>query len=226
MDNLLTNFNDLSPLSFVQVLMAIVLSLLYSFIIAKVYLLVHRGYSYSKSYLHTMIMVSVTVALIMVIIGSEIARAFALVGAMSIIRFRNPVKDPRDVAFLFVTIAIGMACGVGFYMYATVFTAAIIILMLAMHYYNFGDLPNKSFVIKLVVVAGQKDKLIEICHKFCASVHLLSVDFLGDEEHKETIVLEIELFKGDSYNNLVQTIQEQLALEHVSLLVGESDINA
>ena len=55
----------------------------------------------------------------MVIIGSEIARAFALVGAMSIIRFRNPVKDPRDVAFLFVTIAIGMACGVGFYMYAS-----------------------------------------------------------------------------------------------------------
>ena len=54
-----------------------------------------------------MIMVSVTVALIMVIIGSEIARAFALVGAMSIIRFRNPRS--KDVAFLFVTIAIGMA---------------------------------------------------------------------------------------------------------------------
>ena len=102
MENLVSNFNDLTPLSFIQVATAIILSLLYSFIIAKIYLLVHRGYSYSKSYLHTMIMVSVTVALIMVIIGSEIARAFALVGAMSIIRFRNPVKDPRDVAFLFV----------------------------------------------------------------------------------------------------------------------------
>ena len=129
MENLVSNFNDLTPLSFIQVATAIILSLLYSFIIAKTYLLVHRGYSYSKSYLHTMIMVSVTVALIMVIIGSEIARAFALVGAMSIIRFRNPVKDPRDVAFLFVTIAIGMACGVGFYMYATVFTFTIVILM-------------------------------------------------------------------------------------------------
>ena len=52
------------------------------------------------------------------------------------------------------------------------------------------------------------------------------MDFLGDEEQKETIVLEIELFKGDSYNDLVQSIQEELALEHVSLLVGESDINA
>ena len=43
---------------------------------------------------------------------------------------------------------------------------------------------------------------------------------------KETIVLEIELFKGDSYNKLVTTLQGQLALDHISLLAGESDINA
>ncbi|MDA7766408.1 DUF4956 domain-containing protein [Alphaproteobacteria bacterium] len=226
MENLLGNFNDLAPLSFAQVVMAIALSLLYSFVIARVYLLVHRGYSYSKSYLHTMIMVSVTVALIMVIIGSEIARAFALVGAMSIIRFRNPVKDPRDVAFLFVTIAIGMACGVGFYMYATIFTFTIVILMLCMHYYKFGDLPNKSYVIKVVLDAGRKDGLFDVCHKFCSSVHLLSIDFLSEEFDKETIILEIELFKGDRYNQLVNMIQTQLSPEHVSLLVGESDINA
>ena len=226
MENLLSNFNDLTPLSFVQVVSAIILSILYSFIIAKVYLMVHRGYSYSKSYLHTMIMVSVTVALIMVIIGSEIARAFALVGAMSIIRFRNPVKDPRDVAFLFVTIAIGMACGVGFYMYATVFTFTIVILMLCMHYYNFGDLPSKSYVVKLVSPSAQKDEILRVCHQFCSSVHLLSIDFLSEEPLKETIVLEIELFKGETYNQLVNNLQGQLALDHISLLVGESDINA
>jgi len=226
METFLSNFNDLTPLSFVQVVIAIALSLLYSFVIAKVYLLVHRGYSYSKSYLHTMIMVSVTVALIMVIIGSEIARAFALVGAMSIIRFRNPVKDPRDVAFLFVTIAIGMACGVGFYMYATVFTFTIVILMLCMHYYRFGDLHNKSYVIKLVLNVGRKDELMDICHKFCSSVHLLSIDYMSEQENEETIILEIELFKGDSYSQLVKTIREQLSPHHVSLLVGESDINA
>ena len=44
---------------------------------------------------------NVTVAVIMMIIGSNIARAFSLVGALSIIRFRSAIKDPRDVAFLF-----------------------------------------------------------------------------------------------------------------------------
>ena len=43
---------------------------------------------------------------------------------------------------------------------------------------------------------------------------------------KETIVLEIELFKGETYNQLVNNLQGQLALDHISLLVGESDINA
>ena len=147
-------------------------------------------------------------------------------GAMSIIRFRNPVKDPRDVAFLFVTIAIGMACGVGFFMYATVFTFTIVILMLCMHYYNFGDLPNKSYVIKLVSNFGQKDEILKACQKFCSSVHLLSIDFLSEHPSKETIILEIELFKGDNYNELVKTIKEQFEIDHISLLTGESDINA
>ena len=89
-----------------------------------------------------------------------------------------------------------MACGVGFYMYATVFTFTIVILMLCMHYFNFGDLPNKSYVIKLVLNSGKKDEILAVCQKFCSSVHLLSIDFLSEEPLKETIILEIELFRN------------------------------
>ena len=221
MENLVSNFNDLTPLSFIQVAIAIILSLLYSFIIARficwyiVFLLKVLSSYNDNGKCH---------CLIMVIIGSEIARAFALVGAMSIIRFRNPVKDPRDVAFLFVTITIGMACGVGFYMYATVFTFTIVILMLCMHYYNFGDLPNKSYVIKLVL-HSVKDEILAVCQKFLFLCSLLSIDLLS-KTLKETIILEIELFKGDNYNELVKTIKEQFEIDHISLLTGESDINA
>ena len=106
----------------------------------------------------------------------------------------------------------------------TVFTFTIVILMLCMHY-NFGDLPSKS-CIKLVSPSAQKDEILRVCHQFCSSVHLLSIDFLSEEPLKETIVLEIELFKGGTYNQLVNNLQGQLALDHISLLVGESDINA
>ena len=61
-----------------------------------------------------------------------------------------------------------------------------------MHYYNFGDLPNKSYVVKLVSAPAQKDEILKLCSKFCSSVDLLSIDFLSEEPMKETIVLEVE----------------------------------
>ena len=221
-----TNYNLVSTATIVEIISALLLSLLFSIIIAKVYILVHEGYSYSKTYLHTMIMVSVTVALIMVIIGSDIARAFALVGAMSIIRFRNPVKDPRDVAFLFMTIAIGMACGVGFYMYATIFTIICALLMVSLHYYNFGDLPSKTYIFKIRLPVGQKELALKEFEPFCSSVHILSIDHFSENEAIEEIVFEIELYKGQDYDALLDCLRENVEFISINLLVGESNINA
>lgn len=221
-----SNYNMVSPATIIEIIITLGMSLFYSVIIAKVYIWVYEGYSYSKSYLHTMIMISVTVALIMVIIGSEIARAFALVGAMSIIRFRNPVKDPRDVAFLFMTIAIGMACGVGFYLYATIFTIICVLLMVSLHYFNFGDLPSKTYVFKVRMSTGQKNVVVAECQDYCSSVHVLSIDHFADNEEEEEIVFEIELFRGQEYETLLDNIRDKIKFSSINLLVGESNINA
>ena len=65
---------------------------------AFIYIYSHSGHSYSRSFVHTLIIVGVTVSLIMLIIGTNIARAFALVGALSIIRFRNPPEISQTAA--------------------------------------------------------------------------------------------------------------------------------
>ena len=83
--------------------------------IGLVYRLTHRGISYSQSYVQTLVMMGMVVSLIMLVVGSNIARAFALVGALSIIRFRNAIKETRDVGFIFFAMAIGMATGTRFY---------------------------------------------------------------------------------------------------------------
>ncbi len=101
-----------------QILAALLLSFFLCMAVAYFYRETHRSLSYSLSYVQTMIIMGVTISIIMVIIGSNIARAFALVGALSIIRFRTAIKEPRDVAFIFMTMAIGMATGTGFYLAA------------------------------------------------------------------------------------------------------------
>ena len=96
---------------FIDLISALVVSLVLTLILAKLYLYTHSGVSYSRSFTIALVLVVITISLIMIIIGSNIARAFALVGAMSIVRFRTPVKDSRDLVFLFMAIAIGMASG-------------------------------------------------------------------------------------------------------------------
>ncbi len=76
------------------------------------------------------------VSLIMLIIGSNIARAFALVGALSIIRFRNAMKEVRDVGFIFMIMAIGMAVDTRFYLLAIFATIVLSAFIIALYKFN------------------------------------------------------------------------------------------
>jgi anti-anti-sigma factor len=67
----------------------------------------------SRSLEQAQVLLCVAGALMMILIGNSVARAFGLAGAASIIRFRTPVEDPRDTTFLFLLVGLGMACGVG-----------------------------------------------------------------------------------------------------------------
>jgi hypothetical protein len=67
----------------------------------------------SSSMEQAQILLAVCGALMMIIVGDSLARAFGLVGAASVVRFRTPVEDPRDVTVLFLLMGLGMACGLG-----------------------------------------------------------------------------------------------------------------
>lgn len=77
---------------------------------------------------HTNIIIAFTGAMMMIIVGSDLARAFGLVGASSIVRYRTPVHDPRALASLFVSMGAGIAVGVGLYELAI--TAAILVILI------------------------------------------------------------------------------------------------
>lgn len=129
----LERFKDLtSAFTLSDVAIVLALSLVLSSIVASTYRFTHRGTSYSQSFAQTLVLMGMVTALIMLIIGSNIARAFSLVGALSVIRFRNAVKETRDVGFMFLVMALGMACGTRFYMlavFATAVLSAVLVLM-------------------------------------------------------------------------------------------------
>jgi uncharacterized membrane protein YhiD involved in acid resistance len=120
-----------------DILLTIVLSFVLSLAIGWVYKITHRGVAYSQSYVQTLVLMAMVVGVVMLVIGSNIARAFTLVGALSIVRFRNAIKETRDVGYIFFAMAIGMACGTRFYLLAVVATIAIGALLVVMDRYSF-----------------------------------------------------------------------------------------
>jgi uncharacterized membrane protein YhiD involved in acid resistance len=81
------------------------------------------------------------ISIVMVIIGDSIARAFSLVGALSIIRFRTAIQDPRDIGFVFYALAVGMAIGAGSPSVAVLATFLIGVIILGMYHWHerFGN---------------------------------------------------------------------------------------
>jgi uncharacterized membrane protein YhiD involved in acid resistance len=162
----------------------------------------------------------------MLIIGSNIARAFALVGAMSIVRFRNPVKDTRDLVFVFIAIAVGMACGTRFYAYALIFTFFTTFVVFAHQFTNFGIIKSKTYVLRIRAAPEDREKLEDVLHTFSKSFFLISMDRLAGEREMEELVYEIDLLKQHDYPDLVDALSKASKTVSISLLVGESAAEA
>lgn len=93
-------------------LQILLLSFVFSFIIAVVYVLTFRGFSYSRPFVQSIVLSSLVTTMAMISIEGSMARGLGMMGALTMIRFRSSVKDPKDMIFIFASIAIGIACSV------------------------------------------------------------------------------------------------------------------
>ena len=94
------------------------------------YRICHSGAAYSARFNVSLVMLTLVTTLVMNVIGNNVALSLGMVGALSIVRFRTAIKDPRDTAYIFWCIAVGICCGVSEYLIAGAGTAVIFSLML------------------------------------------------------------------------------------------------
>lgn len=117
---------EITPLSAV---ITMVTALILGGVIAFTYRKTQDEAMYQRSLAVTLVMLPIILSVIILFVGSNIARAFSLAGTLSIIRFRSAPGDAKDIGFIFFDIAAGLACGVGLYAYGALF---VIILCLAL----------------------------------------------------------------------------------------------
>ncbi len=223
----LTKVGDLTSMfSPLDIALVLSLSFFLSLVIAWTYRYTHKGVSYSQAFAQTLPIMGTVVGMIMLIIGSNIARAFALVGALSIIRFRNAVKESRDVAFVFLVMAIGMASGTKFYgmaIVSTVFFSAFIILMTKM---NFFAKEFRERIIRIYIGADQDyDTLFEpIFRKFTDEYALISVETVSEGETQE-IIYTIIMKKKTNPQALLEEVRKINDNRKVTLVMGQQEID-
>ena len=122
----------------VRCLKGLCLAAFHNFWLAEVYKIMNKSRRDNYMMMQSMVFISVILAGAMMVIGNNLAVAFGLVGAVSIVRFRMNVGSIQDMSFIFLSIVIGMASGLGFYYIATIIAVFTGLIMLCVHFSSFG----------------------------------------------------------------------------------------
>jgi uncharacterized membrane protein YhiD involved in acid resistance len=108
----------------------------------------------SAPVIQTQIILAIIGALVMLVVGASLARAFGVVGAAGLIRYRAKIEDPKDASVMLATLAVGLAAGVGLYVTATF--GAIFVLVVLWLIESFEPHPYKVFSLKVTSKASER----------------------------------------------------------------------
>ena len=194
--------------------------------ISLVYKKTHKGLSYSQSFMLTNIFVCLIVCMVIMIIGNSLARAFALVGALSIIRFRTVVKDTKDTAYIFWSLAAGMAAGTGSYFLAIIGTIIISSVAFILYFSNYGSFVKSEFILQFWLDTKTKDHqhFIKVIKSFTNTHTLLCSESSDDGKSLKNSYDIIMKEKYDS-KDLIQELSKLKNITELVVVAGKSDID-
>jgi uncharacterized membrane protein YhiD involved in acid resistance len=210
-----------------EIVINLLLSFIFGLIISLVYKFTHKGLSYSQSFMITNVFVSVIVCMVIMIIGNNLARAFALVGALSIIRFRTVVKDTKDTAYIFWSLASGMATGTGSYFLALAGNIILSLIAYILFKTNYGSIVKSEFILQFRIQSGDKnisEKYNKILSKYTKTQTLLSSES-ADDKKSIKVSLDIIMKNDLDQNNLVKEISSLDGLSEVVIIAAKTDID-
>lgn len=194
-----------------EILINLVIALLLSLLIYLIYKITYSGAVYSKSFGATLVMVTIVTTMVIMVIGTNLAMSLGMVGALSIIRFRSALKDPKDSGYLFWGIASGLACGAGVYIIAII---GFLIIAFIMIIFSIDIFNSNNY---LLIIQGKKidfDDIDKLIKQLCKSKKLRMKNFNEgnceiiyevklDNKKEELIIEELKSINDISIVNIV-----------------------
>lgn len=169
--------------SIADFLINIFITIILSYIIGMVYAKYGNSLSNRKKLMQTFVLISVTVMLVISIVKSSLALSLGLVGALSIVRFRTAIKEPEELVYFFVAIALGLGMGANQRL-VTLSGAIIIILYIVIQNINTVKSAVQQNLIVTISNTSEKEldenKILELLKKYCSKIDLRRLDAVNN----------------------------------------------
>ncbi|MCL2200769.1 MAG: DUF4956 domain-containing protein [Oscillospiraceae bacterium] len=220
---LLDIFAQTGGLTIQEIAVRIVAASLLSAVIYISYWFTHAGASYSKKFNVSLVTLTILSCTVITVIGSNIALALGMAGALSIVRFRTAIKDSRDTTYIFWAVIVGLCCGAGDFWTAIIGSGVVFIVMLLM-----GRVRSENRILLIIKAEKGLERDIEgiVFQHFNMKPMLRvknttpdSVEFIyemGRKTYERTN-------KGEK--NITQLLYEQDGMEYVNIVTQNDEIS-
>lgn len=210
--------------TFGDVAINLIAALLIGVLIYTAYRATHSGTIYSERFNISLLMVTLVTTMVMCVIGNNISLSLGMVGALSIVRFRTAIKDPRDTIYIFWAVAVGICCGVSDYLIALLGSIVIFMFLVL-----FGFVRNTDRT--LIIIRGsvnaitEAEKIVDLVldKKAVRRVHNVDIGVDGESifETSSAFMKKCEKKNG----SLEEKLSEIEGLNSISVVCQDDEIS-
>ncbi len=150
-DSIFEPINGSIEITLTNALIVVSVALLLGLLLSVVYIFTHRKTGYTNSMPTTLIVLPVVVATVIMVVGTNYASAFALAGVFTLVRFRSEPGDPKDISYIFASVAAGLCSGMGFVFYAVVICVLLSLILLVIYFAKYGEPKKTDLKLRILV---------------------------------------------------------------------------
>lgn len=166
-DNLNTQFESLVAIAIVVMISSVVLGIA----LAYFYMFIKREDGYVSDFPWTMAIMPPVVAVLMIMLANNLAAGIAVGGLFALTRFRSNQRNTEDIAYVLLTVVIGVITGTGYVAFAVVFTIFMMLVILILYALKFGKTSEKNLALRIVVPESlnYENLFDDLLKKYCLS---------------------------------------------------------
>ncbi len=180
---------------------------------------------HEAKYIHTLVLGAIVSCMLIMAIGNNLARGLGILGTLAVIRFRTPIRDPRDIIFLFASIAVGISTGAAVFSVAAIGTVFFCVVAMYLHWSPFASRREYEGLLRYMLPPGSPaDKDVNVVlARFCDSSVLIAMReaVQGDAiEYSYQVRLADPAYHAD----LLDELHRVAGIREVSLLMQRSTV--